>query len=300
MSAPHRGLPPPAAMSLPHQQPLVSHPPSHIPSHQPPPLHHGQQSSTVQPPPSVSSHHHRDSWGSAPTGPAPLPPPPQHWSSNSDESMRHWLQTRAEEEKTRQEEEKTRQEGLRLEQRKIEMDMLQSSLSGGIPPPMIPLVFAGMANGALEWAQQFMASQSQYPQLPPSTRQRSPEAQREVLSQNPVQYHTSNAPAQVSSSYASYGASPTRARGQTVAGVMSRPGAGSNISSAGSTTPQSGPGLQPSTSTLGPFQPHQPGSGQSLTQHDSNSSIYFHHWQPPMTQAGQASSALTRPNSPPG
>lgn len=216
--------------------------------------------------------------------------------------MRHWLQARAEEEKTRQEEERTRQEGLRLEQRKIEMDMLRSSLGGGVPPPMIPLVFAGMASGgvlpqaALDWAQQFMASQSQYPQLPPPPRPQSPEA-REAAPH--VQYHASHAPSSShgSGGYAPYGTSPTRARGQTVSGPMGRPTGGSNISSAGSNTPQSGHGLQPSTSTIGPF---QAGAGQS-GQHDSNPSIYFHHWQPPSSQAGQASAGgSNRPNSPAG
>ncbi|KAJ3486141.1 hypothetical protein NLG97_g6672 [Lecanicillium saksenae] len=320
MSAPHRGLPPPAAMSMQPQQPPASHPPPHVsahpsvhppphapahpPSHQPPPpVHHSQQASmSSQAPPAPPHHHHRDSWGSAPGPAAPLPPPPQHWSS-SDESMRNWLQARTEEERTRQEEERTRQEGLRLEQRKIEMDMLRSSIGGGIPPPMIPLVFAGMASGgvlpqaALDWAHQFMTSQSQYPQLPPPPlRPHSPESQRESVAQAPAQYHPANAPPPAHGGYAPHGTSPTRARGQTVSGIMARPGTGSNMSSAGSNTPQSG-GLQPSTSTLGPFQPHQPTGGQS-GQHDST--LFFHHWQPPASQSGQSAGGSNRPGSPAG
>lgn len=303
-------------MSMAQQQPAASHPPPHPSSHPPPPIHHSQHgqhsqhaqhtqqpSMPPQPPPAAPTHHHhRDSWSGAPAPGAPLPPPPQHWS-NSDESMRNWLQARTEEEKTRQEEERTRQEGLRLEQRKIEMDMLRSSLGGGIPPPMIPLVFAGMASGgvlpqaALDWAQQFMSSQSQYPQLPPPPpRPHSPESQREAA-QTSTQYHPANLPPPThSSSYAAYGASPTRTRGQTVSGIMARPTTGSNMSSAGPNTPQSG-GLQPSTSTLGPFQPHQPGGGQS-SQHDST--LFFHHWQPPVSQSGQSSGGSNRPNSPAG
>ncbi len=85
--------------------------------------------------------------------------------------MRTWLNAKAEEEKRRQEEEKTRQEGYRLEQRKMEHDILRTSLQGGIPPPMIPVVFAGMAGGvippaALEWAQQYIYSQTQHSQPP--------------------------------------------------------------------------------------------------------------------------------------
>ncbi|KAM3534349.1 hypothetical protein MY4038_002447 [Beauveria bassiana] len=199
MSVPHRGLPPPPAMSLTPQQAPAPHPPIHPPSHQPPPpVHHSQQPPMPpqshpppHPPPHPAPlHHHRDSWAatSAPPPPTPLPPPPHHWST-SDESMRFWLQARTEEERTRQEQEKTRQEGLRLEQRKIESDMLNSSLSGGIPPPMIPLVFTGMASGgvlpqaALDWAQQYMASQSQYHQLPAPPRPISPESHRRAVQQ---------------------------------------------------------------------------------------------------------------------
>ena len=63
--------------------------------------------------------------------------------------MRHWLSTKAEEERTKQEEEKrrqeeerTRQESFRLEQRLVEQSMLRDSMKGGIPPQMIPVIFA--------------------------------------------------------------------------------------------------------------------------------------------------------------
>lgn len=93
-----------------------------------------------------------------------LPAPPSQWAGQ-DESMRNWLQAKAEEDKRKQEEERTKQETLRVEQRKIEQSMLRDSLNGGIPPPMVPLIFAGMGQGALsnqtlEWAQQYMASLS--------------------------------------------------------------------------------------------------------------------------------------------
>ncbi|RDW64937.1 hypothetical protein BP6252_10588 [Coleophoma cylindrospora] len=152
MSTPHRGLPPPAAMTLPQptqtQQP-ISQPPLSQPMGQ-------------------------------------LPAPPQQWQG-AEESMRNWLQAKAEEDKRKQEEEKTRQETLRLEQRKIEQDMLRTSLTGGIPPYMIPMVFAGMGGGnlpnaSLEWAQHYMAQahhlqtqQVQQQQLLPSQAHTSPE-----------------------------------------------------------------------------------------------------------------------------
>lgn len=77
-----------------------------------------------------------------------LPPPPPQWH-NSEESMRQWLQAKAEEDRRRQEEERTRQESLRLEQRKIEQSMLRDSLQAGVPPHMVPLIFAGLGGGNL-------------------------------------------------------------------------------------------------------------------------------------------------------
>jgi hypothetical protein len=79
--------------------------------------------------------------------------------------MQCWLHAKAEEDRRKQVEEKTRQEGFRLDQRRIEQTMLRESLQGGIPPPMIPLLFAGIGGGdlpahILEWAQQYLATQS--------------------------------------------------------------------------------------------------------------------------------------------
>ncbi|KAF4285506.1 hypothetical protein KXW98_001689 [Aspergillus fumigatus] len=76
-----------------------------------------------------------------------LPPAPTGWSSSED--LRQWLQAKAEEDRRLQEEEKTRQESLRLEQRKIEQSMLRDSLQSGVPPQMIPLIFAGITGGSL-------------------------------------------------------------------------------------------------------------------------------------------------------
>ncbi|TVY38999.1 hypothetical protein LOCC1_G006870 [Lachnellula occidentalis] len=164
MSTPHRGLPPPAAMTLP--QPSQQQ--------QPPP----------PPPPPIAQPALSQAPLIQPMG--QLPAPPQQWQG-AEESMRNWLQAKAEEDRRKQEEEKTRQESLRLEQRKIEQEMLRTSLNGGIPPYMIPMVFAGMGGGnlpgaSLEWAQHYMAQahhlqqqqQSQQQQLP-SQAQTTPE-----------------------------------------------------------------------------------------------------------------------------
>nr|CEG03866.1 unnamed protein product [Fusarium acuminatum CS5907] len=130
MPAPQCSLPPLATMTLPPQQPPTAIPPS--------PTHHTPLPCLL-PPSLTQSHQRRDSWSQ-------LPDPPQRWRG-AEESIRDWLQTSIEEDKRRQAEERTRQESLRLEQRKVEMDMLCTSLQGGIPPAMIPLIFVRMGSG---------------------------------------------------------------------------------------------------------------------------------------------------------
>lgn len=217
--------------------------------------------------------------------------------------MKHWLQARAEEDKRKQEEERTRQESLRLEQRKVEMDMLRTSLSGGIPPAMVPLVFAGMGGSggalsqvALEWTQQFMP-QSQPPraQLMPPQGAMSPEHQREVQPAAPGQYHNlPPVPPPAPPGYAYPGSPPTRPRGQTVVGTMGRPvGVASNLPSLNTNVPQPAHGGVPAMATHPHMQQAQPPQPES----QASPSIYFHHWQPPTSQAGNSSN---RPGSPTG
>lgn len=141
-----------------------------------------------------------------------LPAPPPQWQG-ADESMRNWLQAKAEEDRRKQEEERTRQETLRLEQFKIGQTMLRESLQGGVPPYMVPMVFAGMGGGnmpnaSLEWAQHYMAQisfqQQQQPALPP---QATPESRRDsrmitgpqpnpYATQQPIQQVTAATPVQ--------------------------------------------------------------------------------------------------------
>lgn len=89
-----------------------------------------------------------------------LPPPSTHWP-NSDESMRQWLSAKAEEDRRRQEEERTRQESLKLDQRKVEQSMLRDSLQAGVPPYMVPFIFASLGGGNMQWAQQYVTQMSQ-------------------------------------------------------------------------------------------------------------------------------------------
>lgn len=165
MSSHHRGLPPPVGMQLP--------PPERQPSVMGASL-------------------------------GALPAPPSQWQGQDHpDSMRNWLTAKAEEDRRKQEEEKTRQETMRLDQRKIEQTMLRESLQGGIPPVMVPLIFAGMGGGALpaqtlEWAQHYMAqmtiqNQQQQAQLAQEQQQRAQQqqAQQQQQQQLPPSQHMS-------------------------------------------------------------------------------------------------------------
>ncbi len=311
MSTPHRGLPPPGAMTLPPPQQQ---------------LQQQQQQQQQQPPPPPIAQPPL----SQPMG--QLPAPPQQWQG-AEESMRNWLHAKAEEDKRKQEEEKTRQESLRLEQRKIEQDMLRTSLSGGIPPYMIPMVFAGMGGGnlpnaSLEWAQHYMAQthhlqqqqQIQQQQLLPAQSQASPEQlQRRdsrVVSQpfgtqhNPAPMTLPSTPIGPSGSQQGAGFVPSyqmspASRGHSITqgqGVIARPPQTSHLPRLNTgemhiQPPPAGPSMQ-----MLPGQPSHPlQQTQSAQQQEQQSSpsIYFHHWQPPTTQAG-TTSGTNQPTTPSG
>ncbi|KAI9892995.1 MAG: hypothetical protein M1814_000879 [Vezdaea aestivalis] len=121
---------------------------------------------------------------------APLPPAPGGWGERSDDGMRNWLSAKAEEDKRKQEEEKTKQELHRLEQRKVEAGMLHESLERGVPPPMVPIIFAGMGGAnvsvdmALHWSQHYLEMQRQQQELHAIELQRQNHASQ-VLGTNP-------------------------------------------------------------------------------------------------------------------
>ncbi|KAI1388811.1 uncharacterized protein F4822DRAFT_429429 [Hypoxylon trugodes] len=276
MSAPHRGLPLPAAMTL--AQPP---PPAPGPPHPPapgPPLH-----SQVGPAPSP----HSQVLGA-------LPPPPPH---QSEDTMRSWLQAKAEEEKRKQEEEKTRQENLRLEQRRLEYEMLRTSLDRGIPPPMVPVVFAGMSGGplpqvAMEWAQQYLAppQQAHTAQIMPAQGGLSPETRRESQPYGGQQYaatigvpSTPGSGAGAQASFVPYpgpGSPRPRAHTLSMGGAVGRPLGSSAL-------PRLSTGEGPTGPSGIPHPAHALTQQQAQPQQDTQSpSIYFHHWQPPTTQGG--------------
>ncbi|ESZ98828.1 hypothetical protein SBOR_0797 [Sclerotinia borealis F-4128] len=254
-----------------------------------------------------------------PTSSLQLPAPPQQWQG-AEESMRSWLQAKAEEDKRKQEEEKTRQEALRLEQRKIEQDMLRTSLAGGIPPYMIPMIFAGMGGGnlpnaSLEWAQHYMAQAHQLQQqqqqqvhqqlVPGQSQHTSPEQMQRRDSrpafggQHPVPVTLPSTPIGPTGSVflPSYQMSPG-SRSRQIAGSLARATANSQLPELNTGELLIQPPPAASSMHVLPGQSGHPlaqsQSAQQQQEAQSSPSIYFHHWQPPTSQADHVSSPKKR------
>jgi hypothetical protein len=286
MGTPHRGLPPPSAMTLP------------------------------------------DPGRGAPITPSlgSLPPAPSQWQGAED-GMKNWLMAKAEEEKRKQEEEKTRQETLKLEQRKLESDMLRESIQGGVPPHLVPIIFAGIGGGNLanisaEWIQQYQmhlqtAQQQQQVQAQAQAQsQLSPELRREtrligqpqsgVFGAQQQPQHTVLPPSSILPGQPI----PSQSQHSTFSTTTY---AGGNISPRARATQAAHAG--PPTSA--PRPPHQsqlprlttneihiqqpPAAPSNIPQLQQNPpqpqdqqstspSIYFHHWVPPTTQQEKPSS----------
>ncbi|MCJ1353285.1 MAG: hypothetical protein MMC33_003270 [Icmadophila ericetorum] len=276
-----------------------------------------------------------------------LPPPTNQWQ-HSDESLR-W-QARAEEERRIQEEQRTQQEHLKLEQRKIERDILRESLQGGVPPYLVPVVFAGMAGGhntqlSLELAQHYM-SQFTLQNTPHQYQQQHQQQQQQQQQAQQLQAQQAAQQQQQLSMQPSQTSPEARRDSRMISGPQPNPYGGQQLP-----VPQnhSGQQLQPhvtsntvftpsfqapvvpaerlraqqqqqpqqtalpisaarpqSSSTLpllntGEMQIQAPPSNQPPVQHhlpahsaqqqeqqpsSSPSTIYFHHWVPPVSQAG--------------
>ena len=254
MSTPHRGLPPPSAMTLPDP----GRPP-------PPPL--SQM-------------------------PGAMPPPPPQWQGQ-EESMRWYLAAKSEEDKRKQEEERTRQENFRLEQRKIEQSMLRDSLNAGIPPAMVPMIYAGiggsnLANVSFEWLQQYFAqlqtAQQQLQQQP------SPELRREtrLIGPGTSQYISQAPPQQVLPSQHPDQSHPPPLQ-TTFSAYQGPPNRPPPTSAPRSAVHTQLPRLTTNEMYIQQPPPQGPGSAHPLQQSQtvqqdqaaSSPSIYFHHWVPP-------------------
>ncbi|KAF1937953.1 hypothetical protein EJ02DRAFT_411375 [Clathrospora elynae] len=287
MGTPHRGLPPPSAMTLPD------------PGRGPPPM----SSSLGQ-----------------------LPPAPSQWQGAED-GMKNWLAAKAEEERRRQEEEKTRQETLRLEQRKVEQSMLRESMQGGVPPHLVPIIFAGIGGGNLanisaEWIQQYTTqvqavhqqaqAQVQAQVQAQAQAQLSPDLRRDprmigqqqstlyggqaqvpqtilpptsVLPGQPLPAQAQHAP-HPTSGYVGGQLSP-RARAAQSVGLVGAP------TSAPRSLPQSQLPRLTTNEMIIQQSPGAPAGVQQLQQtqtqqqDQSSPSIYFHHWVPPSSSSSQ-------------
>jgi hypothetical protein len=287
MSTPHRGLPLPSAMTLPD--------------------------------PGRGSHQ-------MPTPLGSLPPAPSQWQSG-DDGMKNWLAAKAEEERRRQEEERTRQESLKLEQRKIEHSMLRESMQGGVPPHLVPIIFAGIGGGNLanvsaEWIQQYSATvQAAHQQAQAQVQvQLSPDGRRDarMIGQPPSkifggQPHT---PQTVLPPTSVLPGQPVPSQPQQApaaySGMMSPhervshpPGALGAPTSAPRPVAQSQlPRL--TTNDMNIQQPptassnSQPLQSQPAQQEQSSPSIYFHHWVPPSSSAQEKTSSGHPPATPSG
>ncbi|KAL4962352.1 uncharacterized protein BDV14DRAFT_178453 [Aspergillus stella-maris] len=262
-----------------------------------------------------------------------LPPPPSQWQG-SDDAMHHWLRAKAEEDRRKQEEEKTRQETLRLEQRRVEQSMLRDSLMAGVPPHIIPLIFAGICqNGlpqpVLELAQQYLA-QAPGPRGPSSNAPQAPShshSQSNSHSRRPSMHVRQDSRSGPPSSYApstqhvvppppppnillSQNAPPNISAPSTPQAVGRRSLPTSLQESRGANPPwinhgiggQAQPGqvnlgsvqYAPGSSVPGAQPPRRPGS-QSRR---SPPSLYFHHWVPPaQSQSGGATGKAQQESS---
>ncbi|KAF9893061.1 hypothetical protein FE257_012472 [Aspergillus nanangensis] len=237
----------------------------------------------------------------------PPPPPQRH---GSDHSWHSWIESKTEEDRRKQEEEKTRQESLRLEQRKIEQSMLRDSLQAGVPPHMVPLIFAGISQGGvpqsvLELTQQYMAQAtsgsrgSATPMQNPShshshSQRRVPHVRRDSRSIPPNPYAAQSAPQTVPGPgvLLSQPIHPSAASPTTHS--LSRHPLPSNSADPrppGGPRPNPGDGpAQTPSINLSNVQ-YAPGSSVPSAQHTSGRhenqtrqsppSLYFHHWTPP-------------------
>ena len=243
---------------------------------------------------------------------------PPYQPSSPDEWKPYWL-AKAEEQKRLQEEEKTSQERLRLEQRRVESDMLRTSLTGGVPPQLVPMMFASMggatlANTSVEWTQQYIAQiqqQQQQLQIQAGTRPPSPSRRDERHSQG----YPHQLPAPLPSTpqiltgastspnifVPGYNLSPaSRARQLPGPSALSRqtgaPLSRLNTNEMHIQAPPTAPQPQVHSQLQGQERPlHGPAPAHNESEEQSPQ-LYFHHWQPPNSAANQANTTSTLPS----
>lgn len=207
-------------------------------------------------------------------------PPPAHWQ-NTDESMRQWLGARTEEDRRKQEEERTRQESLKLDQRKVEQTMLRDSLQAGVPPYMVPFIFASLGGGNLQWAQQYITHMSQLQSPSQTIPQHQPQPQQPLSREIPTDNRSIPRNPYASQPFAT-GQKKQQSPSQTP-NVGARSAPLSHITN-GEGQIHHNPGNTGTAATAAQTQTQRMASSPKKDAQDQNqqaSSIHFYHWVPP-------------------
>lgn len=211
-----------------------------------------------------------------------------------------------------QEEERTRQQQLRLEQRKVEHDMLREAIRGGIPPHLVPNLFASLGGAGripdispVQHYQATMPTVAQQDMSQPGYPGRSPpDLRRETraIPQSHQPYYpapgsaigpTQQFPHQPPPAFNASTVYPSPA-------THSPRGHRSATVSGGTTTKHPINSSLPRLTT-NEAQVQHPTSGPTAYGTDRASpspSISFHHWQPPSTTSGGSRADKTSPRQP--
>lgn len=256
-----------------------------------------------------------------------MPAPPTQWQGQED-SMRNWLLAKAEEDKRKQEEERTRQESLKLEQRKIEQSMLRESLQGGVPPTMVPMIYAGIGGGNLsnvsvDWLQQYTSQlqlqqqqlqrsspdvhrsegrlmgplgSNPYPLTQPTTQQQQYPAiqpiQQQVLQSHAPEQQPPPPSGPIQTTFSAYQPPPVR---QPPTSDPRSSATRTQLPRLTTNEMYSNQPPQPAAPPVHPLQQSQTVQ-QQAQQPASSPSIYFHHWVPP--NEARTTTSTTQPQTP--
>lgn len=270
MSNPHRGIPPSSiSESVRQQQP-------------PPPIH----------------------------GYAPIQPQTAYTTARTvEEEYETYYAAKIEEHKRYREEERTRQQQLKLEQRKIEHDMLRECLAGGVPPHLIPALFASLDGARMSGSSpvaQYHATQPEYPPVGHPSRGSPPELRREtraIPQQQPVYYAPPGSAIPHPATLAQQPPPPVYHPGPVVQSPRGpRAGVFSHSQSGASALRHPVSSGLPRLSTNEPQAPPPAVAAAAAAyapeRASPSPSISFHHWQPPTTSTSARAGPAETKTSP--
>jgi len=199
--------------------------------------------------------------------------------------------TRLENEKTKQEAERTKQQSYKFEQRLVEQSMLRESLKAGIPPQMVPVIFAGIGGLAVataemlyQYSAQLTASQ-QNVQTMDNNDQTNKDPRNHPVPQQTIQIQPPPPISQHQNTFPAYHTGMGNKAVPASHTITPRSIPSSNLSRINT--------IEVNTNSTAPSTAHHSAALQNSEQQAASSpSIYFHHWQPPATQE-------TKGNQPP-